>query len=245
MADFTPYRKLISVTEADCDRAGRMGAAAMVYYLQEAASAHAELLDVGIPRLSRLGALWVVTRMSLELTRLPESGENIYVETWPGKTRHVLFPRYYAIRSEDGETLARGAGIWMLIHPESRKMLFPEEIGLQVPDLSSGDEPALPDRRVRFPETLAGLGTHTAGENELDVNGHVNNVHYLRWAEELLPEGFATEHRLKSLWVEYRKEIMLGQRVELHHAVEDEALYVQGTVAGDEHYRLRFAYEKA
>ena len=191
MADFTPYRKLISVTEADCDHTGRMGAAAMVYYLQEAASAHAELLDVGIPRLSRLGALWVVTRMSLELTRLPEKGGNIYVETWPGKTRHVLFPRYYAIRSEDGETLARGAGIWMLIHPESRKMLFPEEIGLQVPDLSSGDEPALPDRRVRFPETLAGLGTHTAGENELDVNGHVNNVHYLRWAEELLPEGFA------------------------------------------------------
>ena len=243
MADFNPYRKLICVEEMDCDSAGRMGTAAMVYHLQEAAAAHAELLDVGIPRLSKLGALWVVTRMGLELTRVPEKGENIYVETWPGKTRHVLFPRYYAIRSEGGEELARGAGVWMLIHPESRKMLFPEEIGLQVPDLSRGSEPALPDRRMRFPEALGGLGGHTADEDELDVNGHVNNVHYLRWAEKLLPEGFADSHRLMSLWVEYRKEIMLGQCVELHHALEDEALYVQGTVEGDEHYRLRFAYE--
>lgn len=243
MANLNPYRKLITVTAEDCDCAGRMGAAAMTYHLQEAAAAHAELLDVGIPRLQALGALWVVTRMGLTVLRQPEQGENIYVETWPGKTRHVLFPRYYAIRSEGGDTLAKGAGIWMLIHPQSRKMLFPEEIGLQVPDLSRGGEPALPDRRMRFPEVLSGMGSHVAAESELDVNGHVNNVHYLRWAEALLPEGFAAEHRLTDVWVEYRKEIMQGQQVELHHALEGDALFLQGCVDGDEHYRLRFGYK--
>ncbi|MBQ2896152.1 MAG: hypothetical protein IJE26_05540 [Oscillospiraceae bacterium] len=243
MADFTPYRKAIIVEAADCGSAGRMSAAAMTYHLQEAAAAHAEALDVGIPRLRKLGALWVVTRMGLEISRQPEQGETVYVETWPGKTRHVLFPRYYAITAENGETLARGAGVWMLIHPESRKMLFPEEIGLVLPDMSRGDEPALPDRRVRFPAELGGSGHHEVVESELDVNGHVNNVHYLRWAESLLPEGFAESHRLWSVWVEYRKEILLGQSVALHHAIEGDALFVQGTVEGDEHYRLRFGYE--
>jgi len=243
MADFTPYRELICARDSDCDSAGRMYAAAMTYYLQEAAAAHAEKLDVGIPRLRTLGALWVVTRMGVEVLRQPEKGEKIYMETWPGKTRHLLFPRYYAIRSEAGETLARGAGVWMLIHPESRKMLFPEEIGLEVPDFSRGDEPPLPDRRVRFPAELPGQSIHAAAESEQDVNGHVNNVHYLRWAEALLPEGFAETHRLKSVWVEYRKEILVGQKVELRHAVEQDALFVQGFVDGDEHYRLRFEYE--
>ena len=245
MADFSPYRKLITVEETDCDSAGYMKAAAMTYHLQEAAAAHAEALDVGIPRLKKLGALWVVTRMGLQLRRQPVRGENIYVQTWPGKTRHLLFPRYYAIKSEAGETLAEGAGIWMLIHPESRKMLFPEEIGLEVPDMSQGDEMPLPDRRVRFPAELGEEALHTADESEQDENGHVNNVHYLRWAESLLPAGFADAHRLRSLWVEYRREILVGQQVALRCAMEDDALFVQGFVDGEEHYRLRFEYEGA
>jgi len=245
MADFTPYRQLIEIQDSDCDSAGRMKAAAMTYYLQEAAAAHAEALDVGIPRLKGLSALWVVTRMGLQTERLPEKGEKVYMVTWPGKTRHLLFPRYYAVENERGERLAAGAGVWMLIHPESRKMLFPEEIGLSVPDMSRGDEMALPDRRVRFPAELGGCAFHEANESEQDVNGHVNNVHYLRWAESLLPEGFAAAHRLKSIWVEYRKEILVGQRVELRHELEDGALFVQGFVNGEEHYRLRFEYEQA
>ena len=245
MADFSPYRRPVSIQKSDCDRTGRMRAAAMTYHLQEAAAAHAEALDVGIPRLKGLGALWVVTRMGLQIQRLPEEGEKVYMETWPGKTRHLLFPRYYAVKSETGETLASGAGIWMLIHPESRKMLFPEEIGLDVPDMSRGDEMALPDRRVRFPADMGGSAFHDADESERDVNNHVNNVHYLRWAESLLPEGFAAAHRLKSIWVEYRKEILVGQRVELRHELEDGALFVQGFVNGEEHYRLRFEYEQA
>ena len=243
MADYAPYRQRIEIQESDCDSAGRMKAAAMTYYLQEAAAAHAEALDVGIPRLKKLGALWVVTRMGLQIERLPEKGEAVYVMTWPGKTRHLLFPRYYAVKSESGETLASGAGIWMLIHPESRKMLFPEEIGLEVPDFSRGDEPPLPDRRVRFAEELSEQAFHVADESEQDINGHVNNVHYLRWAESLLSAGFAEGHRLKSCWVEYRKEILVGQTVELRSAMENETLFVQGFVDGEEHYRLRFEYE--
>lgn len=243
MGEFSPYRRLIEIQENDCDSTGRMGAAAMTYHLQEAAAAHAESLNVGIPRLKELGALWVVTRMGISLLRQPELGESVYVETWPGKTRHLLFPRYYAVKSESGETLATGAGIWMLIHPESRKMLFPEEIGLDVPDMSQGNEMALPDRRVRFPAELPGLSGHVAHESEQDTNGHVNNVHYLRWAEGLLPMNFAEAHRLRNCWVEYRKEILVGQQVELRHAVEDGALFVQGFVDGEEHYRLRFEYE--
>lgn len=243
MADYAPYRQRIEIQETDCDSAGRMKAAAMTYYLQEAAAAHAEALNVGIPRLRELGALWVVTRMGLQIERLPEKGEAVYVMTWPGKTRHLLFPRYYAVKSESGETLATGAGIWMLIHPESRKMLFPEEIGLDVPDMSRGDEMPLPDRRVRFPAELGGGALHETDESEQDVNKHINNVHYLRWAEALLPEGFAEKHRLKSVWVEYRKEILVGHSVELRHTMENDALFVQGFVNGEEHYRLRFEYE--
>ena len=132
----------------------------------------------------------------------------------------------------------------MLIHPESRKMLFPEEIGLDVPDMSRGDEMPLPDRRVRFPAELGFSAVHVTDEREQDVNRHINNVHYLRWAESLLPEGFAETHRLRSVWVEYRKEILVGQAVELRHTIETDALFVQGFVNDEEHYRLRFEYNE-
>nr|CAB3477220.1 unnamed protein product [Digitaria exilis] len=42
--------------------------------------------------------------------------------------------------------------------------------------------------------------------SDLDMNHHVNNVKYVRWMLETLPDQFLQQHQLSSIILEYRKE---------------------------------------
>ncbi|OEL35225.1 Palmitoyl-acyl carrier protein thioesterase, chloroplastic [Dichanthelium oligosanthes] len=42
--------------------------------------------------------------------------------------------------------------------------------------------------------------------SDLDMNHHVNNVKYVRWMLETLPDHFLQQHQLSSIILEYRKE---------------------------------------
>ena len=50
---------------------------------------------------------------------------------------------------------------------------------------------------------------------DLDINRHVNNVCYLRWACDSLPHEFIETHAPKSLRVQYRKELAIGASGEI------------------------------
>lgn len=73
-------------------------------------------------------------------------------------------------------------------------------------------------------------------------NGHVNNAWYLDWAAALLPEGAGP---LRSLWIEYNRELREGQTAELSWQQEGDTLYVRGHVGRDESFTACLRCENA
>ena len=71
------------------DRFRRLKASMLLYYMQEAAGKHFEMLKD--PRLDT-NLFWAVTRHSLVINRLPMEGETVTVETWPMPTTRVAYP---------------------------------------------------------------------------------------------------------------------------------------------------------
>ena len=91
-----PYQILSSDTDAN--RALRLSR--LFTLLQEASIAHTTLLGMGREHTLDRGLLWIVTLQRAQISRLPVYDERIVLKSWPGKTMHLLFPRYYRI--EDG-----------------------------------------------------------------------------------------------------------------------------------------------
>ena len=53
--------------------------------------------------------------------------------------------------------------------------------------------------------------------SDIDVNQHVNNVKYVQWALDNLPDGFQEQHVLKELSINFVTQAMLGDAYTVCH----------------------------
>lgn len=233
----------IQILSSHTDMFSRLRSSVLARILQDAAIVHAEELGVGRHVGLEKEALWVITRLSIEIDRLPMWGETITLRTWPGETRHGLFPRFFEMTTVGGEPLLKASTIWLLMHATERRMLDPKTIGMEVSGQNREGQLPVPARRVPFPAELSGETVRTVLYSETDVNGHMNNTRYLDWADDLLPTAFHKSHSLKRLWVEYRSEILCGQEAVIRHDVTDNALCLVGTAGDKEAFKVRAEYD--
>lgn len=194
--------------------------------LQEASIAHTEALGAGRDKTLDRGALWVIVRVRAEISRMPEYDEKVVFSSWPGKTMHVLFPRYYELASADGEVLVRASALWMLMNEKSRKMAFPEEYGVRLPAVHTGRELALPAGvpAANGEKTFV----HPVRFSDVDINGHMNNSKYFDAIEDALGPEFLSKNRITSFEIEFRSEVRCRRRLTLTYTVRDGKMFVEG-----------------
>ena len=193
--------------------------------MQEASIRHTEELGMGREMTLDRGLLWMVTHQQAEITRMPAYDERITLESWPGKTLHLLFPRFYRVLDEQGQVLLRASSLWALVDAGTRRMVFPDRHGIVIEGVETGEEAALPStpRRASGGEAQ----TFTVPFSYVDLNGHMNNTRYFDLAEDLIPAA-ATGRRLCRASVEYACEARLGEKLSV--AVEEAGgcFYISG-----------------
>ena len=102
----------LKLRSKDVDMFRRLRSSELFKLLQEAAIRHTEELGMGREKTLDKGILWVVLMQKAEIIRMPVYDEEILLKSWPGKTMHLLFPRYYSLETTEGETLVRASAIW-------------------------------------------------------------------------------------------------------------------------------------
>ena len=203
-----------TLTQDDADPFGRLRLRALLRMIQESSCAHTALLGVGQETLRARGAFWALSRMRVTIDRLPKIGETVRLSTWPGDTAHTVFPRFYRLCGENGETLLAGAALWLLMDEASRRMALPGPLGVRVDGVQTGCEPPLPGplHCAELPEAAA----RTARYSQIDQNGHMNNTCYPDWLDDLFSPGHHAAHVWRDVQINYQTEIPCGATVALH-----------------------------
>ena len=193
--------------------------------MQEASIRHTEELGMGREMTLDRGLLWMVTHQQAEITRIPLYDERITLESWPGKTMHLLFPRFYRILDEQGQVLLRASSLWALVDSGTRRMVFPDRHGIVIEGVETGEEAALPatPRRAAGGEARA----FTVPFSYVDLNGHMNNTRYFDLAEDLIPAA-AEGRQLCRASVEYACEARLGERLSIGVEEDGGRFYISG-----------------
>ena len=237
------YEKAYQLKSSDVNRWQRLRTSVLMRWLQEAAIAHTEELGMGRDKTLDRGILWIVSLQRTEILRMPVYDEKIIVRSWPGKTMHVFFPRYYELVSEDKqETLVRASALWMLLDEKTRRFVFPDTYGIVIEGCMTGREAALPASPKSLP--LTEEKRFAVPFSYVDLNGHMNNTKYCDLADDLLP--FEKEGQLlKMLSAEYLHEIREGQDVRLRWGFGEgtpSAFLTGEDEAGTALFRLRLEY---
>ena len=207
------YSETFRIASYQTDLTARIRPSAILEIMQEMAGAHAEMLGVGRKLLDPMHLAWVLTRVEVQMERMPVSGETITVETFPMPNRRVFFPRYFIFRDAQGRQIGCAGSMWVVLDVTSRKMASGAEITALMPDNRDLTAP------MGMPATVEEVGGESVESlrvpvySDLDVNGHVNNTRYLDWCCNALGVETMKQHAMCRFAVNFNQEILPDQEV--------------------------------
>ena len=221
------YRVTYKLKNRDVNMFMRLRTSVLYEMMQEVSIAHTEELGMGRQMTLDRGLLWVIIQHRMDFFAPMEYDDEIIVESWPGKTMHVLFPRYYRIMKKDGTLCAEGNALWALIDASARRFVFPEKYGIRIEEEVTGCE-SEPVRRMerKMPGKIA---EWTVPFSVCDLNGHMNNSRYYDLAEDHMPLSLL-ERDVRTIETEYVNEARRGEVLTLRcEAGEDERYFLGET----------------
>ncbi|GMI99725.1 hypothetical protein HRI_003641800 [Hibiscus trionum] len=185
----------------------------------------------------RNNLIWVVSRMHVEVDHYPIWGEVIEIDTWVGASGKNGMRRDWIIRSQaTGITYARATSTWVMMNVQTRRLSkMPDEVRGEISPWfieKQAIKEAVPEKIVKLDDKAKYVNSGLKPKrSDLDMNHHVNNVKYVNWMLETIPDKFLECNKLSSIILEYRRECGGSDLVQsLCQPDEDEILFTNGVV---------------
>lgn len=232
------YCETIELRSCRCDMFGLWKPSAIMETMQESAGAHSELLGLGREEMERLGLGWVISRLRVEFTRMPVSGEKITVETYPTANRHLFYPRSHIFRDAQGNTVGSANTLWLVMDLASRKMVNSEIILSKMPDNRDLKPAAGMPAAVKPCEGAVISSVVSPQFTDLDTNGHANNTKYLDWCINALGMDIMREYCVMSFDANYDAEILPGTQLRTELTMSGDRFAFSGASDEKRHFSI-------
>ncbi len=128
------FTQTIHIDSERCDQHEHLRADALFLLMQNAAGEHAERLGAGRAQLVQSGIAWVLTRVSVRMTRWPKWNSTLTLTTAPGVGRAGLYRRYFTFADEQGPC-GHATSLWTVIDLNKRAIVSPD----QAPNVPAAD----------------------------------------------------------------------------------------------------------
>ena len=216
------YEEEQTVSYFQTDSSRSMSPSALLSCLQDCAVRHSDSIGFTLDYMEEHKRGWAVTNWHLRLYRMPSYGEKINIQTWSSRCRRFQAERAYYMFDEKGNKLLDGASRWMFMDLEARKPAnVPQEMAEA---FVTKQEPAIENEKFFMPKEAEGEPVCdrelTVTRRDTDSNGHANNVKYLEWIMDDVPDAIYDMH-LRDMKMVYRKECVRGDTVRIKTYVKD------------------------
>lgn len=216
------HKHCIKVHSYDIDFNSRLNVFSLFNYFQEIAWEHAGILRFGYNDLSENNQFWVLSRIRVEIERLPRWTEEITLMTYPRGIDGPFALRDYEIFDVDGNKIISGVSSWLIVNAKTHRPVRPTEL-----DLTN----AVNDRRALYvnatkiadvKQTPVFVDEFTVKPSDIDVNLHVNNTRYVEWAYNTFPLAYHKDKLISVVEINFLAEGKEGNHLKIERYQVDE-----------------------
>lgn len=202
--------------------------------LQEAAAAHCEYFKLSGLDLRPYNLFWVLTRMHVQIVRMPIWHEKLTIKTWEKPHSFISQPRDFMVYDEKGEVIVRGTSIWAIIDKEAKPARTedferPERCPLTENAMTVKAFPRLSAVPMEEHPVL-----HRVLHSDIDLNEHVNNTKYLQWVMDDMGHDFFVHHDVKEVSVHFISQLFPNDEYSISHQPIDNNSSVHSIYAADD-----------
>ena len=178
--------------------------------LQLTAGVHAEMGGISFSDMQVHHQAWVLSRMRVEVKRLPKWKEVVTVKTWINWLENSRSIRCLELYIGD-EKIVGCETFWAVFNTQKRR---PENLAL--PHEHFEKYPNDKATEVQFSKIDTTIETAFVIEkavllSDLDIVNHANSVKYLEWCLDYVEPKLLLNQSLESLEMNYLKEVSLGE----------------------------------
>ncbi len=184
--------------------------------LQEASINHADNAGFGYEHMRKAGVFWVLTRMKIEVHKLPKWKDTVKIETWVVNREKFFTRRDFQIRDENGDLLVSAASGWMLIDIESKRPQFVDNFPLEIEMYPN--RLAVDTKLDKISEYFNLQYTHVflIRYSDLDFMRHLNNTQYYKKILDTYQMDFREKNFVKSFEINYLAEVFFNDEIDIN-----------------------------
>ena len=213
------------VLSYDSDRQGNVKLSSLQRWFQDAADGHCTHFGCDyVTMREKMGVVFVLVKTSINVYKPMRLMGRYKVTTWNKGASGVRFYRDFEITGENGELCAVCGTSWVLVSPESRKMVRPDHVTFPVTVCGDGVD------GVRLGKTVMPAAEYVGDKKvmytEVDVNGHLTNWVYPDIVTNFLPD--MSGKRVAEMDISYIGEAYEGETIKIYRAFDDGVYYMRG-----------------
>lgn len=192
---------------SDCTTGWVLSAQGALRFFEEIALLQSEALGVGRALYARAGVAWLLARWDLRMHADAPFDERVRVRTQPRDYRRSFAQRLFEARRSDGTLVAEARSEWVFVETARRRPV--RVIPAIIAAYGVLEETVLPPfDELEAPTDAAFAVQFPVRASDLDHNGHVNNVRYVDWALDPLPDDLLAGRRCARVSARYLREVL-------------------------------------
>ena len=199
------------------DFTGKLAMGVLGNHLLNCAGYHAEERGFGMTTLNEHHYTWVLSRLAIEMKRMPREYEKFTIETWVENVYRLFTDRNFTISDADGEPIGYARSIWAMINTETRKpadLLTLHGGGITEYICEKNCPITKPGHMKLASKEL--FGEYRALYSDIDINRHVNSIKYIEHILNLFPLEMFQNHSVRRFEMAYVAESYYGDTLSFY-----------------------------
>jgi acyl-ACP thioesterase len=182
--------------------------------LQLTAAAHSEIGGISFSDMQEFNQAWVLSKMRVEIKRLPKWKEVVTVKTWINSLENSRSTRCLEVYSGT-EKLVGCETFWAVFNTEKRR---PEALALPHEHFEKYEHEKATEKpfsRINIQDLEDLVSERVILLSDLDIVNHVNNVKYLEWCLDLVDSEAILSQQIKAFEMNFMKELSLLDAIQI------------------------------
>lgn len=223
------YSKNFKINFRDTDFNYNLCMTSLVDFMQEVSGEHALELGIDFTTDEEQKAYWIVSRAKMHLDEYPKWQDHIRIETYPVGLEGLFAVRRFDIFDAEDKQIGYMIGYYILMDFKTHRPLrikhMPEVASL-LNWVYEGE--TLP--KLKAPQDIIKEDKRKVRSGEIDINQHMNNAHYVRWATDMIDCKEYNERRIESIQTNYTTSLVEGDQAKVIRGLDEEGnTLIQGT----------------
>lgn len=214
------YTKKFTVTLPDVGKNTCVTNKGFLRMFQEIGAIHSSMFGLGLNDVEKTGLFWIILNWKLKVFSRPNWNESLNVSTWCSHYTKLYFYRDFKVCDSLGNIVAIATSKWILFDFNKNSVFkltndffknYCKAIDINVFDTKMVE-------KFKEPENNNLVANYTVIKRDIDNNHHVNNLNYLDFAYEAVPENVLLKSDFNNIEIMYKHEAKLGDNLNLFYA---------------------------